>query len=118
MENIHFTLILITCLFIIVDLSTGFVKAAVNHCIDSKKMKSGLWHKCGFIFAIIFAILCEYAIDFINVDYNIPFQDAVCVFIICTEVISTVENLGKISPELSNSKFMRLFDGFGDKKEL
>lgn len=116
MEYIHFTLIIITCLFIIIDLLTGFIKAVVNQCIDSKKMKQGLWHKCGFILAIIFAILCEYTIDFINIDYNVPFQEVVCIFIICTEIVSVIENLGKISPELRNSKIMSLFEGFSDKK--
>lgn len=102
-------LVEITLGFIALDLVTGFTQAAVNHCIDSQVMKNGLFHKCGFILAIVLACLCEYTMIYIDMGFTLPLQQAVCMFIIATELISNLENLGKISPELNNSKFMGLF---------
>lgn len=106
---VNFPLIVVTLLFMLLDLITGFTQACVNKCVDSTKMKQGLWHKCGFMLAIIFAILCEYAMQFVDLGFAVPVQYAVCVFIIFTEIISNLENLGKISPELASSKFMEIF---------
>ena len=106
---VNFPLIVVTLLFMLLDLITGFAQACVNKLVDSTKMKLGLWHKCGFMLAIIFAILCEYAMQFADLGFTVPVQYAVCVFIIFTEIISNLENLGKISPELASSKFMEIF---------
>ena len=109
--ELHLALIVIACCFMLLDLITGFVGAFVNKCVDSSKMKSGLWHKCGFLLAIIFGCLCEYAMTYVDLGIDIPIQDTVCVFIIFTEIVSNLENLGKISPELGSSKFMEIFKG-------
>ena len=108
--SINYILIGIAMLFMVLDLITGFVQAVVNKCVDSSKMKNGLWHKCGFILAIVFACLCEYSMHYISLGFTMPLQQAVCSFIILTEVVSILENLGKISPELKESKFMQIFD--------
>lgn len=99
----------ITLGFIGLDLITGFTQAAVNHCIDSKIMKDGLFHKCGFILAIVLACLCEYALLYVDLGFSLPLQESVCAFIIFTELVSNLENLAKINPELGNSRFFQLF---------
>lgn len=106
---VSYQLIVITLLFMGLDIVTGFLQAVVNRCIDSQVMKRGLFHKCGFILAIVLACLCEYTMLYIDMGFTLPLQQAVCMFIIATELISNLENLGKISPELCNSKFMSLF---------
>lgn len=106
---ISYHLIVITLLFMGLDIVTGFLQAVVNRCIDSQVMKCGLFHKCGFVLAIVLACLCEYTMLYIDMGFTLPLQQAVCMFIIATELISNLENLGKISPELCNSKFMSLF---------
>lgn len=112
--DIHWAIIVIACCFMLLDLVTGFTQAVVNHCVDSTKMKQGLWHKCGFLLAMIFGCLCEYAMSYVDLGFTLPIQDAVCMFIILTEIVSNLENLGKISPELTDNKFMSIFDRKGD----
>lgn len=107
--DIHWMIAIIACCFMLLDLVTGFAQAVVNKCVDSSKMKTGLWHKCGFILAIIFGMLCEYAMNYVDLGFDFPIQDAVCVFIILTEIVSNLENLGKLSPELADAKFMEIF---------
>lgn len=106
----NYPLIFVTGLFIVFDVLTGFVGACKNHCVDSCKMKDGLFHKCGFLLTIVFSCLCEYATLYIDLGFTIPVQSAVCVFIIGIEIISNLENIVKISPELANKKFFAIFN--------
>lgn len=107
--EIHWAVIVIACLFMVLDIVTGFVQAVVNKNVDSTKMKQGLWHKCGFMLAMMFGCLCEYAISYLDLGFYMGIQDAVCIFIIITEIVSILENLGKISPELASTSFMQIF---------
>ena len=108
--DIHWAVIVIACCFMLLDIITGFIQAIANKCVDSQKMKSGLFHKCGFMLAIVFGCLCEYAMNYIDLGFNVPIQDAVCIYIIVTEIVSVLENLGKISPALADIKFMQIFN--------
>ena len=108
--EIHWAIVVIACCFMLLDLITGFTQAVVNKCVDSSLMKRGLWHKCGFMLAIIFGIMCEYAMNYVDLGFSVPIQEAVCGFIILTEIVSNLENLGKISPELAGAKFMSIFN--------
>lgn len=112
--DINWILIIITCCFMLLDLITGFTQACVNRCVDSSVMKRGLWHKCGFLLAIIFGCLCEVTMKFVDLGFTMPIQEAVCIFIIITEIASNLENLGKINPELKEKKFMKIFDNGGN----
>lgn len=107
--DIQLPLIIVCCCFMVLDIVTGFIGAVVNNCVDSKKMKAGLWHKCGFLLAIIFGILCEWASSFMDLGFSLPVQTAVCGFIVCIEIVSNLENLCKISPELASKKFVKIF---------
>lgn len=109
MFDINWSLCGVTCLFMLLDIITGFVKAVVNKTVDSQVMKTGIWHKCGFIMAIVFACLCEISIGYVDMGFAFPMVTAVCGYLIATECVSILENLAKISPELANAKFMGIF---------
>lgn len=113
-DSINWIVICIVSAFMLLDLVTGFTQAVVNKCVDSTKMKNGLWHKCGFLLAIMFGWLCEFSMNYVDLGFTLPVQNAVCLFIILTEIVSILENLGKISPELSNNKFMSIFNRRGE----
>lgn len=107
--SFNYPVIIVACAFMLLDIISGFTAAVINKRVDSSKMKEGLLHKCGFILAICLGCLCDYSMVYIDVGFNIPIQEAVCVYIILTELMSNLENLGKISPELSNTQFMSIF---------
>lgn len=109
MISINYILIIITCCFIVFDVISGLVQAIANKQLYSTKMKQGLWHKCGFLLAICFGILCEVTMKYVDIGFTLPIMNAVCMFIIATELVSILENLAKLSPELANSKFMDIF---------
>ena len=98
-----------TTAFIAMDIASGFIQAIANKELDSSKMRSGLWHKCGFMLTIILAALVEWAMDFIDLGFTLPLFTPVCVFICLTEVVSVLENLVLLTPELGNTKLMKIF---------
>lgn len=100
----------IVAAFVVMDLVTGVMQAAANKALDSTKMRSGLWHKCGFIMVVILAALVEWAMQSIDLGFTLPLFVPVCVFIILTEIVSIFENVCQLSPELANSKLAQLFN--------
>ena len=100
----------IVCAFVVMDLATGIMQAIANKTLDSTKMRAGLWHKCGFVMAIILASLVEWAMQFIDLGFTLPLFVPVCIFIALTEIVSIFENICRLSPELANSKLAQLFN--------
>lgn len=104
----HSYLVIIS-IFIGLDVLTGIVGAALEHDLSSSKMRKGLGHKIGFYLAFVLAVAIEYASLTLNLGFSIPLLQAVSVYICSTEVVSILENLCRINPELNNSRFMSLF---------
>lgn len=99
---------IVTLVFILFDILTGFLKAAANHNIDSTALRKGLLHKLSEVVAIVFAFLCEYAVQYIHLGVEIPLVIAVCGYIIIMETISVLENIVEVNPELGKffSKYL------------
>lgn len=101
---------LVTCAFIALDVVTGFIQAVANKCVDSSAMREGLWHKCGFLGAMVLAELVECSADIVSLGISVPVFVPVCTFICFTELVSIFENLCKLSPELASSKVADIFN--------
>lgn len=99
---------IVTLVFILFDILTGFLKAAANHDIDSTALRKGLLHKLSEVVSIVFAFLCEYAVQYIHLGVEIPLVIAVCGYIIIMEIISVLENIVEVNPELGKffSKYL------------
>lgn len=99
---------IVTLVFILFDTLTGFLKAAANHDIDSTALRKGLLHKLSEVVAIVFAFLCEYAVQYIHLGVEIPLVITVCGYIIIMEIISVLENIVEVNPELGKffSKYL------------
>lgn len=95
--------------FIILDIVTGFSQACVNKTVDSTVLRCGLWHKSAYLFAIALAILCEYSTTYLDLGFTAPVTIPVSAYIALTEIVSIIENLGKLNPELAQSKLLDFF---------
>lgn len=100
-------IIYIAFIFMGLDIVSGLVKAAKEHDIRSEKLREGLWHKLGFILAIIAGYLVEYLMSVIDTSQlgftvKVPIMLTICGYIILTELVSVFENISKISPELKD----------------
>ena len=106
---IDYHILAIVAAFIVLDFITGFSQACVNKTVDSSVLRLGLWHKAAYVFAIAAAVLCEYSTYHLDLGFTAPITIPVCAYISLTELVSIIENLGKINPELANSKLLDFF---------
>lgn len=109
MISFNWWVIILTFCFIALDFCSGFAQACANKEVSSENLRKGLFHKCGFVLAIILGLLCEWAMHFVDLGFDVPVASAVCVYIILTEIMSILENLGKLAPELAETGFMSIF---------
>ena len=108
--NVDWHVIAIVIAFIVMDVVTGIAQAAKNKALDSSKMRDGLFHKIGFMFAVVLSCLCEYAMTWLDLGFSIPMIGGVCTFICLTELVSILENIALLAPELSENAFLSYFN--------
>lgn len=86
--------------FMVIDVFTGVLKAVKNKELNSTKAREGIYKKASFILFIAFGYLADYAMDYVNMGFNLPAAATICTLIIVTEAISVLENLGQINHDL------------------
>lgn len=86
--------------FMVIDVFTGVLKAVKNKELNSTKAREGIYKKASFILFIAFGYLADYAMDYVDMGFNLPAAATICTLIVVTEAISVLENLGQINPEL------------------
>ena len=108
--------LIVVSVFILLDIVSGVVKAASQRALSSSIMRKGLWHKMGTIMLELLAAGASIAILYWGVlptEFAAVYQ-TVSVYIVLMEVVSILENISEINPEL---KLIKLFDMFGVNKE-
>lgn len=91
------------------DLLTGFVSAVKNKEIQSDKLRDGLFKKIGFMFCYFIAwILDEYGV-LIGFEVGVKLLPIVIFYTCTTELVSILENINKINPDLLPGKLMEMF---------
>ena len=112
--DINYAAIGVVCGFILLDVISGIAKAAMQHELSSSVMRQGLCHKAAYMLVIVLALLCQFASGVL------PFGEEtalvfdvvfvwVCVYIMLAELVSVLENLCAINPELASTKLLKLF---------
>lgn len=91
--------IIVGC-FIIFDIVTGILKALYHEGLNSTKLRQGLFHKLSEILAVAGSMLLEIASEYINLGVDLPLVNAVAIYICLMELISILENLCEMNPEL------------------
>ena len=86
--------------FMVIDVFTGVLKAIKNKELNSTKAREGIYKKASFILFIAFGYLADYAMNYVNMGFNLPAAVTICTLVIVTEAISVLENLGQINPDL------------------
>ena len=86
--------------FMAIDVFTGVLKAVKNKELNSTKAREGIYKKASFILFIAFGYLADYAMNYVDMGFNLPAAATICTLIVVTEAISVLENLGKINPDL------------------
>lgn len=107
MSTIYSVIIALT--FNALDLVSGIVAGVKNKDIQSSKLRDGLFKKVGFILCYFIGWVVEtygYVIGF-----NIPnILHVIIVYVCTTELVSIIENICKINPDLLPEKLLQLFN--------
>ena len=99
MTNLY--IIGITCAFMLADIISGCLKAWQAHDVKSRALRNGLYHKSAFLGVIGLAQLTELAADKMpEIELNVPIVGAICAYIVLTELVSVLENLRDINPDV------------------
>lgn len=86
--------------FMVIDVFTGVLKAVKNKELNSTKAREGIYKKASFILFIAFGYLADYAMNYVDMGFNLPAAVTICALVIITEAISVLENLGQINPDM------------------
>lgn len=106
---VNMNIIIIVSLLIVLDVISGFLKGYKHKNISSKKMREGLVNKITYFLVIAFTVVLDYGQTYINLGFNIPLTNAVCIFICLTECVSFLENVQDLNPALKDNKFISIF---------
>lgn len=109
---------MITCAFILVDIITGITQAFANHTVSSDKLREGAFHKMAYIIIMTLAYLIDLTTGYHDLGFDFPLLDPVCVYLIFTEIVSILENVCKLNPELRGSKIFNLFKNKTENIEI
>lgn len=102
-------IILVALVFNGLDLITGIIGAIRDgEQIKSSELRYGLFKKVGFIFCYTLAIAINYAEAFLTLPFGVDLVPVICTYAIVTEVVSIIENISKISPDILPDKLKEL----------
>lgn len=86
--------------FIAFDVVTGLIKAGYNGNYNSAIMRQGGFHKSMEVMAMAVAYFVEYSVVYVNIGVNVPAVPAVTVYICIMELISILENICAVNPQM------------------
>lgn len=109
--------IIIALVFNALDLITGIITAVKNKDIQSAKLRDGLFKKVGFILCYFVAWLVDTQGARIGFQFGISILPIIILYVCTTELVSILENICKINPDILPEKLMELFHISEIKKE-
>lgn len=101
--------IIIALVFNALDLITGIITAVKNKDIQSAKLRDGLFKKVGFMLCYFVAWLVDTQGTIIGFQFGISILPIIILYACTTELVSILENICKINPDILPEKLMELF---------
>lgn len=111
--NSQLLITLIVFAFILFDIIVGVVNAYLHHELSSSKMREGLSHKIGEVFLILLSDGCYFAMcvpPFDKMGVPADIVNVVAGFIVLMELMSIIENICKLNPDLPIAKIFAIFN--------
>lgn len=102
--------IVIAMIFNALDLVTGLVASIKNKNVESSKLRDGLFKKVGFIFCYFVGWLVDTQGYRIGFQIATPVLPIIILYVCTTELVSIIENICKINPDILPSKLMEIFN--------
>lgn len=111
METLFYE-ILAVLVFTSLDYITGIINAVMHGNLSSTKMREGLGHKFAYLCVFFIAWFIDFEMGHIDIGFHTALTPLVTVGIVLIELSSIIENIGKINPELTEAKFMKIFTDY------
>ncbi len=102
--------IVVALVFNGLDLLTGIITAIKNKNIKSSKLRDGLFKKVGFLICYFLSLMVDTEGSLIGFQIATPILPIVILYACTTELVSILENISKINPELLPEKLMDMFN--------
>lgn len=104
-----YTQILVALAFNALDLVTGIISGLKQKDIQSSKLRDGLFKKVGFVFTYFVGWLLDTHGAQIGFSFGVDILPVVVLYACTTELVSIIENISQINPDLLPDKLMALF---------
>lgn len=107
------TLCAACAVMIVMDIVCGVVAAAKNHMLDSTVMRDGMYNKVGEILLLVIAMFCHFLLSeppLASIGVPADVTSAVAIYIVGMELLSILENICKINPDLPIAKVLAIFN--------
>lgn len=99
----------IAVIFHLIDLASGLIAAIRRKELQSAKMRDGLFKKIGFIFCYLLAFIIDTQGAYIGFQLGTAILPVFVIYAITTELVSIIENVSKINPDLIPEKLQEMF---------
>lgn len=113
--------IIAALVFVVLDIVSGLGKAVATHDFKTSVMRQGLIHKMGSVLAILLFVLIDIFQHYIDLSrafsdalgadglrLNINLTPWVCGYIILMEVMSIIENICVINPDIVPARLLNI----------
>ena len=94
----NYKFILVACIFIVFDITTGVLQALINGTFESKKMRRGGLHKIALLVVLAFGVALDYSQTLVELGFEFPCLKAIAGYITLMEIMSSVENINLAFP--------------------
>lgn len=116
MPHYQIPIYMILCASVILDIATGIAQAVANQSLDSTVLRNGLFHKLSYFFAVMLALLLEWACNYLDLGFSIELFIPLAAYIVITESISVLENIVRLNPELRESPIFKLLSSTQNRR--
>jgi len=101
--------IVIALVFNVLDLLTGIISAVRMKDLQSSKLRDGLFKKVGFMICYFLAWLIDTYGTIVGFNLNVAILPIIVLYACTTELVSILENVAKINPDILPEKLTSLF---------
>lgn len=103
-------MVVIALIFNFLDFATGLIQGFKSKSISSTKLRDGLFKKIGFILCYVLAFIIDNYCYLIGFNLGFDTLPVIISYAVLTEIVSIIENICEINPDLSVKKLLDLFN--------
>jgi toxin secretion/phage lysis holin len=111
---------IICCIFILLDIISGIAAALKSKSLSSTVMREGLYNKLAEILLLLLSAVCNFVLDmppFHQLGIPPEISYVVAAYVVCMEILSTIENICILNPDIPLAKLLMIFNIKLDKND-